>query len=354
MAKRIKRNKKPGLPPGSVVFTGNRKVEKILLHFLQYDATFIEEKELDNHSNIPFQVSTDEKVNWYDIRGIHDTQLIELIGQSFDIHPLILEDIADTHQRPKFDEYESGVFIVIQALAFDQETRQVAREQVAIFFRKGLIVTFQERAEDLLEPVRHRLKGGKGKMRQKGTDYLAYAILDTIVDNYYIVLDNIEDTIETLEEKIVEGQETDSKGEIHALKKELLTVRKSVAPLREAISRFSKTESPFVDESSVIFIRDLYDHTIQVLEIIETYRDMLTGLQDLFISAVSFKMNQVMQLLTLIATIFIPLTFLAGIYGMNFKYMPELHWKYGYYGLLVVMAIIFFGSMYYFKRKKWI
>lgn len=167
MAKRIKRNKKPGLPPGSVVFTGNRKVEKILLHFLQYDATFIEEKELDNHSNIPFQVSTDEKVNWYDIRGIHDTQLIELIGQSFDIHPLILEDIADTHQRPKFDEYESGVFIVIQALAFDQETRQVAREQVAIFFRKGLIVTFQERAEDLLEPVRHRLKGGKGKMRQK-------------------------------------------------------------------------------------------------------------------------------------------------------------------------------------------
>jgi magnesium transporter len=352
MAKR--KRKKTGLPPGSIVFTGNRKVEKILLHFLQYDSVYLEEKELDNHSHIPLQKSFEDKVDWYDIRGIHDTKLIEFVGKTFDIHPLILEDIADTHQRPKFEEYDNGVFTVIQSLSYNRETMNIQREQVAIFFRKGFIVTFQEREKDLFESIRQRLRKSNGKIRHRGADYLAYAIMDTVVDHYYEVLEDVEETIESLEEQIMNSQDTTVKGVIHRLKYELLTFRKSIAPLRESVNKFSKSDSPYIEEESMLFVRDLYDHTIQVLEMTDSLRDILISLQELLLSEVSFKMNQVMQLLTLIATIFIPLTFLAGIYGMNFKNMPELQTENGYFVLLAIMLIIFVGLLYYFKRKKWI
>lgn len=349
-----KRRKKAGLPPGSVIFTGNKKVEKILIHYLQYDAENLKEKVLDNHAEATFHQSPEDKIDWYDIRGIHDSELIQLLGTTFNIHPLILEDIADVHQRPKFEEYENGIFITIRALNFDKNINKVLTEQVTLYFRTGFIATFQETSSDLFDAVRQRIHSGRGKIRQRGADYLAYAIIDVIVDNYYLVMEEIEEVIESLEDKIINVQEENIKGEIHGLKKELLVLRKSISPLREAIGRFSKTESSFVQENSLVFIRDLYDHTIQVMDMVETYRDMLNGLQDLYLTEVSFKMNKVMQLLTLIATIFIPLTFLAGIYGMNFEFMPELHWKYGYFVLLGIMLIVFIGLLLYFKRKKWI
>jgi len=349
-----KKRKKTGLPPGSVIFTGDKKVEKTLVHHLHYDSENLEQRILENHNQAVFHQSTEDKVDWYDMRGIHDTNFIQSLGATFDMHSLVLEDVADVNQRPKFEEYEKGDFISIRALKFDKNSTKIFTEHVTIYFNKGFIVTFQETESDLFSIVRQRIESGKGKIRYRGADYLAYAIVDILVDNYFLVLEEIEEIMEVLEDKVISNQDKNIKGEIHALKKELLVLRKSIAPLREAIGRFSKTDSSFVEERNIIFIRDLYDHTIQIMDMVDTHRDMLNGLQDLFLTEVSFRMNKVMQLLTLVSTIFIPLTFLAGIYGMNFKYMPELESRYAYFVLLGVMAVIFVGLLIYFRKKKWI
>ena len=346
--------KKIGLAPGSVIFTGDRKVDKVLIHYMQYDEENTIDKEIDSHSENIFNASPLDKVNWYDVRGIHDTKLIELFGKNFSIHPIVLENIVDVNQRPKFEEYDKGIFIALRALSFNKKKNEVQKEHVVIYFNNGLIITFQETESDLFEAVRKRILSSSVRIRQRETDYLAYALLDVIVDKYYIVLEEMEDVIENLEEKMLVEQNIKDKNKIHHLKKELLIMRKSVAPLREAIGQFSKTESSFVQNNSQAFIRDLYEHTVQIMDSIDSSRDILNGLQDLFISEISFKMNKVMQLLTLISVIFIPLTFLAGIYGMNFDNIPELHYRYGYHILLGVMFVIFILLLVFFKRKKWL
>jgi magnesium transporter len=346
--------KKIGLAPGSVIFTGDRKVDKVLIHYMQYDEENTIDKEIDSHSENIFNASPLDKVNWYDVRGIHDTKLIELFGKNFSIHPIVLENIVDVNQRPKFEEYDKGIFIALRALSFNKKKNEVQKEHVVIYFNNGLIITFQETESDLFEAVRKRILSSSLRIRQRETDYLAYALLDVIVDKYYIVLEEMEDVIENLEEKMLVEQNIKDKNKIHHLKKELLIMRKSVAPLREAIGQFSKTESSFVQNNSQAFIRDLYEHTVQIMDSIDSSRDILNGLQDLFISEISFKMNKVMQLLTLISVIFIPLTFLAGIYGMNFDNIPELHYRYGYHILLGVMFVIFIVLLVFFKRKKWL
>ena len=350
--KRHKR-KKVGLPPGSVVFVGNQKVEKVNIHYLQYVGEHLIEKTYHNHSEITFHQSKEEEIDWYDIRGLHDTSLIESLGKTFSIHPLILEDVANTNQRPKYEEYENGIFITIRALAFDKEALEIKTEQVAVFFGKGLLISFQEAETDLFEAVRQRVHSGRGRIRHRGSDYLAYALLDNVVDHYYIIFDEIEDIIDELENKLLTDVDNSIKGLIHHLKRELLIIRKSIAPLREAVSQFSKSENPILDERTSVFVRDLYDHTVQIMDRIESYRDILNGLQDLYLSEISFKMNQVMQVLTVVTTIFVPLSFLAGLYGMNFEYIPELHVKNGYFILLGVMFVIFISSLIYFKRRKW-
>jgi len=346
--------KKTGLPPGSVVFVGNQKVEKVFIYYFQYDGEQFVEKTLDSHKDITFHQSTEEKVDWYDIRGLHYTELIEALGNIFGIHPLILEDVANTHQRPKFEDYEKGIFIVIKALNFDEEQLKIKTEQVALYFRKGLLVSFQETDSDLFEAIRKRLQNSQGRIRNKGADYLCYALLDSIIDHYYTILDKAEEAIDTLEEKLLNSPDNTIKGRIHHLKKELMLARKSITPLREAIGYFSKSESPLIESSTTLFVRDLYDHTIQIMDMVETYRDMLNGLQDLYLSEVSFKMNQVMQLLTVVSALFIPLTFLVGVYGMNFDNIPELHWKYGYFMLWGVMVMVFAALLFLFRRNKWI
>ncbi|WP_237276303.1 magnesium/cobalt transporter CorA [Tenacibaculum ovolyticum] len=350
MSKRIK---KIGTAPGTVIFTGNKKVDKVHIHYMQYDAKSLSEKVFNNHTEIYLDKSLNNNVDWYDVRGMHDTKLIEFFGESFNIHPLILEAVVDIHQRPRFDEYEKGDFILLRSLGFNKAKMEVTKEHVAIYFNQGFIATFQETESDLFELVRKRINSGKGRIRERGSDYLAYAIIDSIVDNYYITMESIEDVIEELDEQITLNQNFTGKTKIHQLKKELLILRKSIAPLREAIARFSKSDSNFVNENNRVFIRDLYGNTIQVMDTVESYRDMLNGLQDLFITEVSFKMNKVMQLLTLISVIFIPLTFLAGIYGMNFEYIPELKHENGYFILLSIMALIVAIMIFYFKRKKW-
>jgi magnesium transporter len=346
--------RKIGLPPGSVVYTGNKDAEHVEVHYMQYDEAFLQEKILNNREDIVLNESPEDKVDWYDLRGIHDTALIEKLGSAFGIHTLILEDVSDTYQRPKFEEYDNGIFVIIKALSFDKNSNTVAREHVSIFFKKGFVVSFQETESDLFDAVRKRIHSGKGRVRQRGADYLAYALLDVLVDNYFLVLEAIEERVEALETKLMDDPTSSSKSEIHQLKKELLSTRKSIAPLREAIGRLSKTDNALVEDKTSVFLRDLFDHTIQIMDTVESFRDLLNGLQDLFISEVSFKMNQVMQVLTIVATIFIPLTFLAGIYGMNFDTMPELHWENAYYYLLGIMGVVFFALLGFFRYKKWL
>lgn len=346
--------RKIGLPPGSVVFTGNQRVEKVQIHHLQYNSTEFEEKILKNHSEIIFNESQEGTIDWYDIRGIHDTTLIEKIGLAFGLHTLILEDIVDTQQRPKFEEYEKGVILILKALSFDATSKKIRIEQIALYFRKGLLLTFQEDHSDIFLAVRQRVYVGKGKIRRRESDYLAYALTDVLVDNYFYILERIEQEIEILEDNLLVTPDASSKEAIHHLRKEAIKIRKSIAPLREAISRFGKSESEFIADSTEIFIRDLHDHTIQIMDRIDTYRDLLNGLQDLYLSEISFKMNQVMQVLTIITTIFVPLSFLVGLYGMNFEYMPELQYRYSYFVLLGVMAVISISLIFWFKSKRWL
>lgn len=346
------RPRKTGLPPGTLIFTGNKKVEETYVTLVQFNpAGEIFEQHAKEKIPLPEKGA---QVSWYDIRGLHNVDLIQEIGNRFEIHPLVLEDVLDTQQRPKFEEYEGGIFLTIQALAFDREAFEIKTEQVAIYAGRGFVVSFQENEDDLFPAIRERIQSGRGKIKKRGADYLAYALLDNIVDHYYVLLDQLELVLSELEEEVLSNPNSKTKQKIHDLKFQSIMLRKMVSPLREAVSRFSKSESPFIDESTGIFLRDLYDHTIQVMDTIDTYRDVMSGLYDLYLSEISFRMNNVMKLLTIISTIFIPLTFLAGIYGMNFDYMPELHWKYSYFVLWGAMVLITAGLVYLFRRKDWL
>lgn len=346
--------KQAGLPPGSIIFTGDKKIEEVGLHYLKFDNDQHHVTVAKNEEEIKLYPIDEEKVEWYDFRGVHDTELMHEVGRHFGIHNLILEDISDVNQRPKFEEYDDGSFLIVKALHFDETIKKIAVEQVAVYFRKGLVITFHEEGTDLFKSVRHRIEHSKGRVRQANADYLAYSMIDAVVDNYFIVLERIEDEIELLEDLILENHDQSHKAKIHDLKKQCLVIRKAATPLREAISQFSKVENESVDETTTLFIRDLYDHIIQITDSVDNFRDLLNGLQDLFLSEVSMKMNKIMHFLTLISTIFIPLTFLTGLYGMNFDNIPELHYQYGYFILWSVMLVIFFGLLIYFRRKRWI
>lgn len=349
--KRHTQQRKTGLPPGTLVFTGERLVDESNVTLLQYSEGDMLVKHLKDEKPTPVN---GYNVTWYDVRGVHDIALIEKIGKKFSIHPLALEDIVDTQQRPKFEEYPDGLFITLRALQFDLENLELKTEQVSIYIGQNFLLSFQEDDDDLFVLVRKRLENSSGRIRQRGSDYLAYALIDSIVDNYFVVLDKVEMAMEDIEEAILKDSNSEIKGQIHQLKLQTLMLRKSVSPLREAIGRFSKCDNHLMSSDTLVFTRDLYDHLIQIMDMIETFRDVVTGLNDLYISELSFKMNNVMKVLTVITTIFVPLSFLAGLYGMNFDNMPELHWPNGYFILLGVMFAIMVGLMVLFYRKKWL
>ncbi len=349
-----KKRKKIGLPPGSVIFTGNRKVDKIIIHYLQYNETQLEEQQLDNQSIQGFHQPIDQFVQWYDFRGLHDTLLIEEIGKTFKVHPLALEDIADINQRPKVDEYNNGIFVTLKAITFDRREKVIRTEQVALYLGSGFVLSFQENETDLLLNIRNRLQKSAGRIRKRGADYLMYAILDSIVDQYYLLLDDVEEEIEGLEKSIIENHNPEIRSRLYHLKQEMLKLRKVVIPVRELIHQLTKSENELIVETTEFYLRDLRDHVMQTIDLIEASRDNLNSLQELFLSELSHRMNSVMNLLTIIASIFIPLTFLAGIYGMNFEYMPELKWKYSYFVLLTIMLILALLMVWYFRRKRWL
>lgn len=345
---------KKGVPPGTVIFTGEQKLEHPDIHFVEYcDASYVHAHIKNNE---PFKIKdlSDNTISWYDIRGLHDTALVEDFGKKYCIHPLILEDIVSVQQRSKFEEYDNGFFMVTQAFRFYKETLSFSREQVSVFVSENLVLSFQEDEEDLFLSIRAQLELNKSKAHSKKADYLGYLLIDAIVDQYLDFLDDAEDEVSKLESAITENPNPATKSKVYHLKRELLTVRKSATSLRESVAKFSKWEGYSEQRFMGIYIRDLYDHCTQVLERCENMRDNLSELQNLYLSEISFKMNSVIQVLTIISAIFIPLTFIAGLYGMNFEFMPELHEPYGYAAVLVLMLSIALFELWYFRKKKWL
>jgi magnesium transporter len=347
------RRKKAGLSPGTLVHVGEKKADHVKIEVIDYDPENLEERELQSIDDCsPYRDKP--TVTWINIDGLHDMDVIEKIGETFNLHPLVLEDIVNTDQRPKMEDYENYIFIISKMLSYDDKEDRLNIEQFSLLLLPNVIISFQEKPGDVFNPVRERMRKGKGRIRKMGTDYLMYALLDAIVDNYFIVLETIGERIEDLEEELISNPGPETLQGIHHLKRELIFLRKSVWPLREAISALEREELDLIEEKTTVYLRDVYDHTIQVIDTIETYRDMVSGVLDVYLSSVSNKMNEVMKVLTIIATIFMPMTFIAGIYGMNFKHMPELDTNWGYPVVWLVIIAIGVVMLVYFRRKKWL
>jgi magnesium transporter len=348
-----KRSKKSGLPPGTPVYIGKEKIGKVTITIIDYDEAGFKEKEIETIEDaLPFKDKP--TTTWINLDGVHQLADIENLGIHFKIHPLVLEDIMNTGQRPKMEVFDDYIFIVLKMLRIDESESETKTEQVSIILGPNFVISLQESKGDVFDPIRERIRSDRGRIKKMGADYLAYALIDAIVDNYFTILEKLGEKIEDMEDELVSNPSPETLHDIHRLKREMIFLRKSVWPLRELIGRLERWESPLIDKSIYIYLRDLYDHTIQVIDAIETFRDMLSGMLDIYLSSVSNRMNEVMKVLTIIATIFIPLTLIAGIYGMNFRYMPELESPWGYPMIYVVMLIIGVVMLIYFRRKKWL
>jgi magnesium transporter len=353
-----KTSHKTGLPPGTLVHVGTERFEKTRITVIDYDLGMCEEKELKTIEEC-FPCKDTQTVTWINLDGVHQIDVIEKIGKHFNLHPLVLEDIVNTGQRPKIEDFDDYLFVVLKMLYRDENEQETQAEQVSLIVGPQFVITFQEKVGDVFNPVRERIRNGKGRIRKMGPDYLAYALIDSIVDNYFTILEKLGEEIEEMEKELVGDPKPQILQSVNRLKTELLFLRKLIWPLREVISGLQRGESSLIKETTGIYLRDVYDHTIQVIDTIETFRDLASGMFDTYLSSVSNKMNEVMKVLTIIATIFIPLTFVAGIYGMNFNpdvsllNMPELNWKYGYVTTIGVMVLLALVMVYYFKRKKW-
>jgi len=349
-----KRSIKAGLPPGTLVHIGEKKAGEPIITLIDYDETNHQESGIKTVEEcIPFRAKP--TVTWINVEGVHEARVVEKLGHCFGLHPLVLEDILNTDQRPKMEVYGDYVYIVLKMLYEGGPNRPVEAEQVSLIFGPNFVISFQEGKEgDVFNPVRERIRSGKGLIRKMGSDYLVYSLIDTIVDNYFLVLERLGEKIELLEEALVAQPAPPTLREIQKFKNQMIFVRRVVWPLREVISSLGRKESPLVKETTEIYLRDVYDHVVQVMDTVEVYREMLSGMLDIYLSSVSNRLNSVMKVLTIIATIFMPLTFIAGIYGMNFKYMPELEWRWGYPAVWLVVALIGVSMLIYFRKKKWL
>jgi len=353
MQRITKRSRKAGLPPGTLVHIGEKKVEKAKISLIDYDETQFQERQVKTIEEcFPFKDTS--TVTWINIDGIHEVDIIAKLGTHFGLHPLLLEDILNTEQRPKMEDYGDYIFVVLKMLYRGEGRNEIEAEQFSLILGSNFVISFQESEGDIFDPVRDRIRKNKGRIRKAGADYLTYALLDAIVDNYFIILENIGENIEDTEQRLAANPTPETLQLIHALKKEMIFLRKSIWPLREVVSGLERCESSLIDESTGAYLRDVYDHTIQVIDTVESFRDMVSGMLDIYLSSISNKMNEVMKVLTIFASIFIPLTFIAGVYGMNFAFMPELTWRWGYPAILVVMTLAGISMLVYFRRKRWL
>ena len=342
-----------GQIPGTLIYTGKKSDKNFHVECFDYTKDNIEESILLNIEDaINYKLT--ESVTWINVNGLKHTDQIENIGSQYDLHPLVLEDIVNTTQRPKIDEYEGYLFIVLKMLYYD-ENENIVIEQVSFVLGKNYVITFQESEGDVFDPIRERLRLDNGRIRGLKSDYLMYALIDAVVDNYFSIIETLGNKIEDLETDLFGGNAKEGINiEVQQLKREILKVRRAIFPLRDIINRIEKGEHPLIYKRTITYYRDIYDHLIQVSENIDIYREMIWSLMDMYMTTISNRMNEVMKVLTIMSSIFIPLTFLAGIYGMNFEYIPELRYQNGYFVLLGVMFLMFIGLLFYFKRKKWL
>jgi magnesium transporter len=348
-----RRSRKAGALPGTLVHIGEKKAETIRITYIDYDENNIVEKQVSKIEEC-FPFKSTPTVTWINIDGLHEIETIEKLGKEFDLHPLMLEDILHTEQRPKIEDYEKYIYIVLRMLSYNSETQAVESEQLSIVLGPNYVISFQERAGDIFDPIRDRIRNAKGRVRKMGPDYLCYSLVDAIVDNYFTILEKVGEKIESMEEELVSEPTENILQQIHALKREMISLRRSVWPLRELISGLQRSESALIQESTGIYLRDVYDHTIQVIDTVESFRDMVSGMLDIYLSSISNKMNAIMKVLTIIATIFIPLTYIVGVYGMNFENMPELKQWWAYPLVWVVMITVAAIMLVYFRKKKWL
>jgi magnesium transporter len=351
---RIRHTKKVGSSPGTFVLVGEKKMEKTVITVMDYNESSYEFKEVEKVEDT-FQYKENQNVTWINIYGLHEPEILEKVGNHFGIHQLVLEDIANTTHRPKMELYDNFIFIVLKMIWYNEENEnELHAEQISLIYGKNFVICFQERKGDIFQSIRERIKENQTRVRKSGADYLTYRIMDIIVDHYFLVLEKLGDQIENLDEDVINNPDKDTIQKIYGLKRQLIFLRKAIWPLRELASNITREENSLFKKTTFPFLRDLYDHTIQVIETLETYRDLVSGLLDMYMTTISNKMNEVMKVLTIIATIFIPLTFLAGIYGMNFEFMPELKWHYSYPILLIGMALIGLGMFIFFRKKGWL
>jgi magnesium transporter len=352
------RAKPPGASPGTVVHTGPRRVETVIYECFEYgDGAFREQHPADVLECFPF--APPPHITWVNVDGLHEVDRLRAIGERAGLHALVVEDVASTGQRPKVEDYDSQLYIVLRMLSYNDDHQVIEEEQLSLVLGPGFLLSFQEQPGDAFDAVRERLRNGKGSLRSRGADYLAYALIDAVVDHFFVVLEKLADRLEEVETEVIERPTPSSINRIHQLKRELLVMRKAVRPLRDVLNTMIRDDCALVTAPTRLFLRDAYDHTVQVIDTMETMRDLVSGLMDLYLSSVSNRMNEVMKVLTIIATLFIPLTFIAGIYGMNFDpdtspmNMPELRWYWGYPFSLLLMGVTAAGLIAFFKRKGW-
>jgi magnesium transporter len=348
-----KRSTKAGLPPGTLIHIGEKLSDATKIRLLDYADDHCLETDVEDPGELT-DFRDRQTVSWVHVEGIHDTGVLEKLGQVFSLHPLILEDILNTDQRPKLQDMGEYIYIVLKRFHHSGSARGgIEAEQISIVLGPGYVISLQERADALLDPIREQIKTSKGRIRRSGADYLAYSIIDAVLDSYFGILETLGDRIEMEEEALVNNPRPQTLRAIQAMKRDMILLRKSIWPLRETVSALERSDSPLIKDTTGIYLKDVHDHAIQVIDTMETYREMLSGMIDIYLSSLSNRMNQVMKVLTIIATIFMPMTFLAGVYGMNFKHFPELEWQWGYAFFWIVNIIIAAVMLILFKRKKW-
>ncbi len=340
-------------PPGTPVFVGQRRRAQASLHLIRYDGAQLLDKAEATLADCRESLG-DGGVTWVNVSGVHDVELIEAIGTAFGLHPMTREDIANTSQRPKWEEFSDYGFVAMKMLAIDEAIQEVKIEQVSLLVGRTWVLSFLEDEGDVFDNLRERIRGSSARVRSLGADYLAYCLIDAVIDHYFLAVEWIGDRIEIFDDRVINDPDQVRIQEIHRFKRGLLGLRRAVWPMREVVGAISKCETEVIHPDTMVFWRDLYDHTVQVIDMVETCRDILASLHDTYLSSLSNRMNEVMKTLTIISTIFIPLTFIAGVYGMNFRVMPELDWRHGYHAVWLVMLTITVGLLVWFRRRRWL
>lgn len=353
MPKHIKsRKKKIGSAPGTLIHIGEHVSEDIRIDLIEYNQDHFNKTSISNIEEA-FHQNIEHSIRWLDIDGLYDINLVKKIGENFKIHPLILEDILNTGQHPKIDLENDYIYIVLKMLYYDKSTKEIKSEQVSFVLFKDCLISFQEFPGDVFDDIRNRLENNKNNIRAKGSDYLLYSLIDAIVDSYFNIFENMGEVLDEIEDNLMNTPNKSLLSHIYDLKRDIIFLRNSIWPLREIVSSLIKDEHALFNEKTTIYLRDVYDHTVQIMSIVETYRDILSGMLDIYLSSMSNRTNEVMKVLTVFSTIFIPLSFLTGVYGMNFNYMPELSFKYGYpifWGITIVLILYMIN---YFRKKNW-